>query len=310
MNKIFDLVIIGGGPAGSAAAVYAGRKKINTLVITSDFGGQSTVSEDIQNWIGDTHLPGVTLAKRLESHVKEYQGDSLQIKTSVSVNLIEKSGDNFKLSLSSSEEVFTKTILIATGSKRRQLPAINADKFEHKGLTYCASCDGLFFAGKDVIVAGAGNAAFESALQLGAYCSSVKVFSRSTIFRADEITVEAIKKNSKIEIVKNVQILEVLGDKSVTGVRYKNLISNDEKIMNTSGIFVEIGQIPNTDFAKKVCQLDSIGRIEIDPWTQKTNVPGIWAAGDCTNIRYHQNNIAAGNGVTALEDIYQYLQTI
>lgn len=306
----YELIIIGGGPAGTAAAVYAGRKKIKTLLVTSDFGGQSVVSEDIQNWIGDTHISGSQLAQKFENHVKEYMGEDLELKLSVNVINIEKIETDFKVILSSGEEITSKTVLIATGSKRRQLPAINAEKFEHKGLTYCASCDGLFFAGKDVVVVGAGNAAFESALQLAAYCNTVKIFARSENYRADEVTIQAVKNNPEIDIMPNVEILEVLGDKSVTGIKYKDLTNSSEKEINVSGIFVEIGQIPNTDFAKKICSIDALGRIEIDPWTQKTSQNGVWAAGDCTNIKYHQNNIAAGNGVTALEDIYQYLQTI
>lgn len=309
MNNLeYELIIIGGGPAGSAAAVYAGRKKIKTLLITSDFGGQSVVSEDIQNWIGDAHISGSQLAQKFENHVREYMGEELQIKPAVTVTKVEKQDSGFAIRLSSDETITAKTVLVATGSIRRKLPAIGADTFEHKGLTYCASCDGLFFAAKDVIVVGAGNAAFESALQLAAYCQSVTIFARSESYRADEITVRSVESNPKITILPYVEIVEVLGDKSVTGVKYKNLQTNEEKEMAIGGIFVEIGQIPNTEFVKGACTIDSIGRIEIDPWTQKTSTQGLWAAGDCTNIKYHQNNIAAGNGVTALEDIYQYLQ--
>lgn len=309
-NFDYELMIIGGGPAGSAAAVYAGRKKIKTLLITSDFGGQSVVSEDIQNWIGDAHISGSHLAQKFESHVREYMGEELQIKSAVTVIKVENTGSGFSVTLSSDEVITSKTVLVATGSIRRKLPAVNADNFEHKGLTYCASCDGLFFAGKDVVVVGAGNAAFESALQLAAYCQFVTIFARSENYRADEITIRSVESNPKITILPYVEIIEVVGDKSVSGVKYKNLQTGEEKEMAIGGIFVEIGQIPNTDFVKGVCAIDSIGRIEIDPWTQKSSTPGLWAAGDCTNIKYHQNNIAAGNGVTALEDIYQYLQTM
>jgi alkyl hydroperoxide reductase subunit F len=308
---MYELAIIGGGPAGAAAAVYAARKKIKTILIAETFGGQSVDSNDIQNWIGDTHLPGSLLAKKLEAHVQEYQGEKLQVKKSATVTSVSKLSDSprmFEVSLSSGEKVETKTVLVATGSVRRKLPALNADKFEHRGLTYCASCDGLFFAGKDVVVVGAGNAAFESALQLAAYCSSVKIFVRGESYRADEITVASVAKNSKIEILKNIEITEIHGDKSLESISYTE--SGVAKSMPIGGIFVEIGQVPNTSFVKDVCVTDPIGRIEIDPWTQKTSETGIWAAGDCTNIRYHQNNIAAGDGVTALEDIYQYLQTV
>jgi NADH-dependent peroxiredoxin subunit F len=306
---LFDLTIIGGGPAGSAAAVYAGRKKLKTLIITPEWGGQSIVSEDIQNWIGDKHLPGASLAQKLQEHVEEYKNDDLQIKTSASVTKINKiSESNFEIILSNKEIVNTKTILVASGSKRRKLEAINADKLEHKGITYCASCDGLFFAGKDVIVVGGGNAAFESAAQLLAYCPSVTMILRGDTPRADEITVESVTKNPNFKIIKNATIQECIGESKVESV-ILNVNSQIQKV-DTSGIFVEIGQLPNTDFVKDVVNLDHLNKIKINPWTQETETKGIWAAGDCTNIKYHQNNIAAGDGVKALEDIYQYLHKL
>ena len=199
--------------------------------------------------------------------------------------------------------------MIATGSKRRKLDAKNADILEHKGLTYCATCDGPMFSGMDVVVIGGGNAAFESAAQLLAYCNSVTLVNRSETFRADEITIEKLSKNPKFKIIKNVDILEIKGEKFVDGILLKNKTSEEEIDLKVSGIFVEIGQIPNTDFVKNIVALDKGGRVIIDPWTNKTQTNGIWAAGDCTNILYHQNNIAAGDAVKALEDIYLTLHT-
>jgi NADH-dependent peroxiredoxin subunit F len=309
-NK-FDLIIIGGGPAGASAGVYAGRKLIKTMLITPEWGGQSIVSEDIQNWIGDKHLPGTELAKRLESHVSEYKGEKSEVKNTVSVASIEKISDlEFKLNLSNNESVSTKAILITTGSKRRKLEAIGADRLEHRGVTYCASCDGLFFAGKDVVVVGAGNAALESAAQLLAYCPSVTLIMRGDTPRADEITVQSVSRNPNFRIIKNSIITEVQGENKVEKIVLKNIINNKISELNTSGIFVEIGQLPNTDFVKDLVPLDEGNKIKIDPWTQQTEIKGIWAAGDCTNIKYHQNNIAAGDGVKALEDIYQYLHKL
>jgi thioredoxin reductase len=161
----------------------------------------------------------------------------------------------------------------------------------------------------DVAVIGGGNAAFESAAQLLAYCKSVTLINRSDTFRADEITVDKVLKNPKITVVKNVDILEVQGEKFVEDLVYKDKTTGEQKDLKVSGIFVEIGQIPNTDFIKNVVKLDEIGRVKIDAWSQKTEVPGIWAAGDCTNVLYHQNNIAAGDAVRALEDIYLTIHT-
>jgi len=307
MNLIYDLIIIGGGPAGVAAAVYASRKRLKTLFITKEWGGQSVVSEQIFNWIGTSSISGIELANNLKNHVLANVGESLKVKEGNTVDSVSKQDDLFKIKTDDAKEFLTKTILITTGSGRRKLEAKNADKLEHKGLTYCASCDGPLFADMNVVVIGGGNAGFESASQLLAYCKSVTLLHRSEKFKADEITVEKVLKNPKMKAVKNVDILEIKGDKFVEGIIYKDKITGQETELKVSGIFVEIGQIPNTSFVKDIVPLDEIKRIKINPLNQKTEVPGIWAAGDCTDVLYHQNNIAAGDAVRALEDIYLYL---
>ena len=306
---LYDLIIIGGGPAGTAGAVYAARKRLNTLFLTDEWGGQSIVSDKIFNWIGTTEIPGAKLADDLKNHVLANKSDKLDVKEGLRVNNISKTDDVLKIKTEAGEEFETKTILIATGSKRRKLDIKNADNLEHKGLTYCATCDGPMFTDADVVVVGGGNAAFESAAQLLAYCNSVTLLNRSDSFRADEITVEKLLKNPKFKVVKNIELEEVVGDKFVEGIKYKDLKTNEQKELKITGIFVEIGQIPNTDFVKDLVPLDKIGKIKIDPWTGKSETSGIWAAGDCTNILYHQNNIAAGDAVKALEDIYLTIHT-
>lgn len=311
-SKIYELIIIGGGPAGAAAGVYAGRKKLNTLIIKSAWGGQSVVSPDIHNWIGTKSISGEKLAKDLQGHVENYKSENFEIVNDEVVKVEKNNSENsnnFIITTKNNKTFFSKTILITAGSNRKTLDIPGAKEFEHKGLTYCASCDGLFFADMDVVVVGAGNSAFESALQLLAYCKTVTILIRSENVRADPGTVEAVKKNPKSKILFNTQPVEVLGNKTVTGLKIKNTLNNTEEILNVTGIFVEIGQIPNTDFAKNIVNIDKIGKIEIDPWTQKTSMEGIWAAGDCTNIKYHQNNIAAGDGVKALEDIYTFIKS-
>ncbi len=300
-NQKYDLVIIGGGPAGSAAAVYAARKKIKSAIITTEFGGQSVVSDDIQNWIGTPHISGYDLAKALESHVKEYQGDILHIIKGRVAEVMQNEDKTFSIKTSKDVTINTKAVLVTTGSVRRKLEAINADKFEHKGVTYCASCDGPVFTGKDVVVIGGGNAAFESALQLAAYCKSVKILNRTEKYRADEITVDKVLKNEKIEIINNAIVNEVHGDQFVNGLTY-----NDTVKLNVEGVFVEIGQMPNTDYIKFVDK-NPAGNIVVDPRTQKASCEGVWAAGDCTDGLYHQNNIAVGDAVKALENIYVWL---
>ncbi len=303
----YDLIILGGGPAGTAAAVYAARKKLKTLFITAEWGGQSTVSEKIYNWIGTPEVGGMELGENFKKHVTANVGPDLEVKEGEKVTAVSKVGELFEVTTENGEKFQGKTILITTGSGRKKLIAINAEKFDNKGITYCASCDGPLFDGQDVAVIGGGNAAFESAAQLLAYCKSVTLIHRSDTFRADEVTVEKVLSHPKMKAIKNAEILEVRGDKFVEGLTYKDKNTNEIKELQVTGIFVEIGQIPNTDLAKGLVEMDNINRIKIDPWNNRTSVPGIWAAGDCTNILYHQNNIAAGDGVRALEDIYLYL---
>lgn len=290
-----------------AAAVYAARKKLNTLLITSEWGGQSVVSPNIYNWIGTTEIPGTELANKFKEHVMANAGDSLEVKDEERVVNVEKSEENFKVRTESKQEFESKTILIATGSDRRKLPAKGADELEHKGLTYCASCDGPLFADMDVVVVGGGNAGFETAAQLLAYCKSVTLLHRSDEFKADPITVDKVLANPKMKAIKNANTLEVLGEKMVEGLVYEDLNTKEKHKLDVAGVFVEIGQIPNTNLVKGLVPLDDYNRIKIDPWTQKTEIPGIWAAGDCTNVHFHQNNISAGDGVRALEDIYLHL---
>lgn len=304
----YELIIIGGGPAGASAAVYAARKQIKTLLVTMEFGGQSVVSDDIQNWIGTPHITGADLAKSLKAHVEAYKADWVEIREGVTVSQVAKIEGGFSISLSSGDSVTTKSLLVTAGSSRRKLEAPGADKLEHKGLTYCASCDGPLFSDMDVVVIGGGNAAFETVGQLAAYCKSVTLVHRSDTFRADEITVEKIKANPKVRLIINAEVKEVLGDNFVSGITITHKDTGQDETLTIAGIFVEIGQISNGGFMKDVVDVDAGGKIVIDPWTQRTSVEGIWAAGDITNIRYHQNNIAAGDGVKAIEDLYSWVK--
>ena len=305
-STLFDLAIIGGGPAGVAAGVYAARKKLKTVFITFDFNSQSAVSMDVQNWIGTVSLSGQELADNFKKHLKAYAADSVFIKEGEKAVAVTKSGENFTVKTDKAEYQ-SKTVLIATGSKRRQLEAKGADIFENKGITYCASCDGPLFADKDTVVIGGGNAGFETAAQLLAYAKSVTLIHRSAEFRADPVTVEKVLKNPKMKAFKNIETLEVKGDKFVKSIVIKDVNTGKITDLPTEGIFVEIGLVPNTDYVADLIKLDQYKRIPIDTKNQQTSVKGVWAAGDCTDILYHQNNIAAGDGVKALEDIYMYL---
>lgn len=307
MKDIFDLIIIGGGPGGVAAGVYAARKKLKTLFITDAWGGQSTVSDDIQNWIGTPHISGAQLAKNLKEHLEEYAANDVTILTPARATGVVKSGELFEVSTGKGTFT-TRTVLLTVGSARRKLDVPGADIFEHKGLTYCASCDGPLFTDADVVVVGGGNAAFESAAQLLAYAKSVTLIDRGPEFRADPVTVEKVTANKHMTALHNTISKEVHGDVFVSGLSVIDAITKEERLIPCTGIFIEIGLLPNTDFLGTIVDLSPTKQVLIDPWTQKTSVPGIWAAGDCTNVKYHQNNIAAGDAVRALEDIYAYLK--
>lgn len=307
MDEIFDLIIVGGGPAGCAGAVYAARKKLKTAIIAYTFGGQSTDSSGIQNWIGTPLISGADLAKSLEAHVREYAGEVLTVVEGESVTLVTKSDEHFSVTTDTGKSFTGKTVLIASGSKRRKLEIPGATELEHKGITYCASCDGLLFQGQDVAVIGGGNAGFETAAQLLAYTKSVTLFNRGDVFRADEITVEKVLSHPNMKAIKNCELLEVTGNPFVNALRYKDLKTNEEHTLPVTGIFVEVGQIPNTDIAKGLVDIDAGGKIVVDHMTMRSSMLGVWAAGDCTNGLYHQNNIAAGDAVKALENIYFYL---
>jgi alkyl hydroperoxide reductase subunit F len=306
---MYDLIIIGGGPAGTAAGVYASRKKLKTLFVTKDWGGQSTVSTDIQNWIGTPHISGDKLAADLRAHLETYAEDVLDIISNQIVEKLEKNGEGYIATLSDGSTHETRGVLIAAGSHRRRLDVPGADEFEHKGVTYCASCDGPVFAGQDVAVIGGGNAGFESAAQLLAYAKSVTLLQRSSEYKADPVTVEKVLAHENMTGILNADIKAIEADQFVTGITYVDSKTKEEKTLPVSGVFVEIGMLPNTDFAADLVELDKYKRIVIDPWTQKTSAPNVWAAGDCTNVLYHQNNIAAGDAVRALEDIYVTLKT-
>ena len=303
------MLIIGGGPAGTAAGVYAARKQLQTVLVTESFGGQSVVSADIKNWIGTPSISGADLAESFKTHLQEYVGDRFSLlEARVESIQEEKEDDTLTVTLANGTALKTKTVFLATGSTRRQLTVPGADVFEHKGLTYCASCDGPLFAGKDVAVIGGGNAGFETAAQLLAYAKSVTLLHRSAEYaKADAITVKKVLSHPNMTGITNAQTTSVFGETLVQGLTYEK--DGTERTLAIEGVFVEIGLIPSTDTVKGLVNLDPVGRVLVDPKTQQSSHKHIWAAGDCTDGLFHQNNIAAGDAVKALEHIYLALHT-
>lgn len=308
-TMIYDLAIIGGGPAGVAAGVYASRKQLKTVFVTKEWGGQSVVSTEIQNWIGTPTISGEELAKDLKKHLETYADEIVHIVPDVCATKVEKKENGYLVTLENNESYEAKTLLVTAGAHRRKLSVPGAKEFDQKGLTYCASCDGPLFSGQDVVVIGGGNAGFETAAQLLAYTKSVTLLNRSDVFKADPVTVKKVLENPRMTAITNAETVKILGEKFVTGLTYKDTKTGEEKKLDITGVFVEIGLVPNTDFLGALVELDEIKRIKVDPKTQRASADGIWAAGDCSDGLYHQNNIAVGDAIKALEDIYNYLRT-
>lgn len=303
METLYDVAILGGGPAGCAGAVYAARKSLKAVIITETFGGQSVVSDAIYNWIGTPVIAGSELAKELRAHVYSFS-DQLTITEGARIETIEQGSEKIFIVHTTKGDFKARSILYTLGSGRRKLEAAGADQFEHRGVTYCASCDGPLFTDQDVAVIGGGNAAFESALQLLAYCKSVTLIHRRDEFSADPVTIEKAKANPNFKIITNAIIDEVYGEVFATGLKYHTTTDSAQVDMPIGGIFVEIGGTPNTAPLTGLVELNKHGFIVTNPMTQRTSNEMIWAAGDCTDGLYHQNNIAAGDAVKALEDLY------
>jgi alkyl hydroperoxide reductase subunit F len=303
-----DVLIIGGGPAGISAGVYAARKRLTATLIAHEIGGQSTVSEGVENWIGTVRISGADMATAFRTHLDAYKGNIVEVIEGENVVSLMRVEGGFEATTESGKTAQGMSVLIASGAARRKLTIPSAAQFENKGLTYCASCDGPLFADQDVAVVGGGNAGLETCIQLLAYCKSVTLIHRHDMLKGDAITVEKLSHNPKFKTMCKSEPTEILGDKFVTGMKVQNRDTGEETTLAVEGVFVEIGVMPNTDFAKDIVTLDAIGRIVTDPKNQHTSVEGIWAAGDCTDELYHQNNIAAGDAVKALEDIYQWVK--
>ena len=346
-GTLYDVIIIGGGPAAVGAAVYTARKQLKTLVIAESFGGQSVVSDDIQNWIGDKHISGVDLAQRLEAHVREYT-EIVEIKnekaTEVkSIACVSPTSEESSASPNPPSEVSAgricdfevktdkgiyqgKTVIVASGARRRKLGIPGEDKFEGKGVAYCSTCDAPLFKDKKVAVVGGGNAGLEAVQDLFQYASEIYLVEHGDAIRGDAETLEKIKSNPKLkEIILNADILEVVGDNMVTGLKYHirshlpgdNTNSSghleggqdagEEKVLEVGGIFVEIGSVPNSEMVKDLVQIDEHGQIIINFQHARTSHPGVFAAGDVTNDPYKQNNISVGDGVRAALAAQAYL---
>jgi alkyl hydroperoxide reductase subunit F len=308
----YDLIIVGGGPAGVAAGVYAGRKRLQTLVITESFGGQSVVSADIENWIGEPHITGFDLAKKLEAHLRSYAG-IVTVQISELVTGVRRAGGSgestrmFEVTTNTGKQYQAKTVIIAAGARRKKLNVPGEERLNGKGVAYCSTCDAPIFTGKSVAVVGGGNAGLEAVTDLIPYASSIYLLEYTDTLRGDEVTVDQIRKEKKVSIIVSAEVKEIIGNQLVEGLKYIDRATGKEQTLAVGGVFVEIGSVPNSEMVRGVVELDSGGRILVDPKRGSTSEPGIFAAGDVTDEPYQQNNISAGSGVRAALSAYAYL---
>ena len=305
---MYDLIIIGGGPAGISAGIYAARKKINTLLITDSFGGQSVVSADIQNWVGTPSISGFDLAKNLEAHLRAQKGIDIVDDDRVVAVQKGKQTAHFLLRRRNGKTYEAKLLLLVSGSSRKKLGVPGEATFEGRGVVYCSICDAPLFGEKTVAVVGGGNSALESVLDLIPYASKIYLVVRSEILKGDPVTQEKIKANPKVEIIWNAVTQEIVGKDFVTGLKYQDAKSSETKELAVDGVFVEIGLVPNSDFVKDFVDRDAYGAVKVDARTQATSCPGIWAAGDVTDVLYKQNNISAGDAIKAVLNVYDHLK--
>ena len=300
---MYDVIIIGSGPAGYTAALYTARAFLKTLLFSGiQPGGQLTTTTEIENFPGfPKGIQGTQLMVDMKAQVERF---STEIKQEI-VNHIEKKEKTFVLQTETASYE-ARSVIIATGASAQYLGLPSEKAFAGKGVSACATCDGFFFRGKEVVVVGGGDTAMEEANFLTTFAKKVTIVHRRSEFRASPIMVERVKKNSKISLLLNKQILEIIGETSVTGVKIKDNETGKEEIYPTQGFFLAIGHKPNTEFLKDFITLDKNGYVVVNKTT--TNIPGIFAAGDCVDYEYRQAIVAAGMGCMAALDAQKWLE--
>lgn len=306
-NTIYDLLIIGGGPAGLNAALYAKRKGLNVGIIAKDLGGQVMDTSTVENYLGFPTITGMGLIEEFKKHVNELNVPIEEFVTVEGIKTSEKSA--IKEILTDDGSTYkSKAIILATGSKPRKLGVPGEAEYSGKGVSYCAICDGPLFAEEDLIVAGGGNSAVEAAIDLSKIANQVTLVHRSQ-FRADKILLDQLDKLENVKVKLNTQIQEVIGDKMMTGINVLDKTTNETYTIPAAGIFVEIGYLPNSDGFKDLIQLNQRGDIVVNNYGE-TNVKGIFAAGDITESPYKQIIISAAEGARAALAANDYLNTL
>ncbi|WOO32714.1 alkyl hydroperoxide reductase subunit F [Diaphorobacter limosus] len=306
-KQAFDVLIVGGGPAGAAAAVYAARKGIRTGLAAERLGGQVNDTLDIDNYISISHTEGPQFAAALERHVRDYEVDVMNLQRAKALRPAAAVGGLIEVEMDNGAVLKAKTVILSTGARWRNMNVPGEDQYRTKGVAYCPHCDGPLYKGKRVAVIGGGNSGVEAAIDLAGLVEHVTVFEFMPQMKADAVLQKKLASLPNVEVILNAQTTEVLGDGSkVTGLAYKDRATDEAKQVELAGIFVQIGLLPNTDWLKGAVELSKFGEIVIDAKGQ-TSAPGVFAAGDCTTVPYKQIVIAAGAGATAALSAFDHL---
>ena len=298
----FDVLVVGGGPAGASAAIYAARKGIRTGLVAERFGGQTKDTLGIENFITVKYTEGPKLAASLEEHVKEYNVDVMNLQR---CKRLEKK-DLIEIELDNGAHLKSKTVILATGARWRSLGIPGEIEFKNKGVAYCPHCDGPLFKGKDVAVIGGGNSGIEAAIDLAGIANHVTVLEFMAELKADEVLQQRLYRLPNVTVLKNVQTKEITGTDKVNGITYVERDTGLEHHIELAGVFVLIGLVPNTDWLGETVERNRFGEIVVDNHGA-TNIPGVFAAGDCTTSPYKQIVISMGSGATAALSAFDYL---
>ncbi|MBV7418199.1 MULTISPECIES: alkyl hydroperoxide reductase subunit F [Comamonas] len=303
----FDVLVVGAGPAGAAAAIYAARKGIRTGIAAERVGGQVLDTVDIENFISVSKTDGPKLAAALEAHIRDYEVDIMSQQRAAKLIPAATEGGLIEVQTESGASLKAKTVILSTGARWRNMNVPGEEQYRTKGVTFCPHCDGPLFKGKDVAVIGGGNSGVEAAIDLAGIVKSVTVLEFAAELKADAVLQKKLASLPNVTVILNAQTTEVNGDgKKVTGITYKDRTTDEIKTVALEGIFVQIGLLPNTDWLKGTVNLTRFGEVEINA-KGETNVPGVLAAGDCTNVPYKQIIIAAGAGATAALSAFDHL---
>lgn len=298
----YDVLVVGGGPAGASAAIYAARKGIRTGLIAERFGGQPLETLGIENLIGTPYIEGVQLGRQLEEHVKKYPVDLMNLQKAVK---LEKK-DLIEVSLANGATLKSKAVILSTGARWRDLGIPGEQRFKNKGVAYCPHCDGPLFSGKDVAVIGGGNSGIEAAIDLAGLVNHVTVLEFLPELKADKILQKKLASLTNVTVLTNVETKEILGDEQVTGLNYQVRGSKETIHLELAGVFVLIGLVPNTQWLEGTIDLTDRHEIVTDK-VGATNIPGVFAAGDCTDTVYKQIIVSMGSGATASLGAFDYL---